>query len=321
MSNPSVARFTAALAAAALVACSAERGTAPSEHAPDVNAMAFAADGSDWSEPVHLPAPINSPYHELGGAQLSPDGLALYFASDRPGGFGAIDIWIARRDCQDCPWGAPVNAGPTLNSSTGDGSVVFTPDGLTMFFSGGARPGGAGDNDIYVTHRTDPNDDFSWETPVNVGPGVNTPAHESGPAYVPALNGSGANFYFGRDPGYFQTRVTRDGEVVAPVTPFVLGDPSANVNEVTVRADGRELIFFSNRSGGMGGADLWVATRGNLHEPWSEPTPLPLSTRYADLSPSLSWDGRTLFFSAAAAARPSLGFQDIWMSTRRPGGQ
>ncbi len=283
--------------------------------------MSFA--NSEWSEPVHLPAPINSKYHELGGAQLSPDGLALYFGSDRPGGYGAADIWIARRACLDCPWGEPVNAGPTINSASGDGSVVFTPDGLTMFFSGGDRAGGAGNNDIWVTHRTDPDDDFAWQTPVNVGPGVNTPAHESGPAYVPAMNGSGNNFYFDRDGHAYQTRVTRDGRVVGPVTPLYLGDPTADVNDITVRADGRELFFFSTRPGGMGLSDLWVATRDNLRDPWSEPRPLgaPVNTPYADLSPSLSWDGRTLFFSAAANARPSLGYQDIWMSTRSPNPQ
>ncbi len=303
-----------------LAACSdrPQQGTLAPPAPPQY--MSFA--NSEWSAPVHLPAPINSQYHELGGAQLSPDGLALYFGSDRPGGYGGNDIWIARRECQECAWGDPVNAGPTINSAGGDGSVVFTPDGLTMFFSGGERAGGAGNNDIWVTHRTDPGDDFAWSTPVNVGPGVNTPAHESGPAYVPAMNGSDANFYFDRDGHAFQTRVTEDGHVVAPVTPFALGDPTADVNDITVRADGRELIFFSSRPGGAGLADLWVATRQSLRDAWSEPRNLTaLNTPGADLSPSLSWDGRTLFFSVSASGRPSLGYQDIWMSTRTPNPQ
>ncbi len=307
---------------AVLAACADERARPPLGPAlSEPMAMSFA--NSEWSEPVHLPAPINSPYRELGGAQPTPDGLSLYFASDRPGGYGAVDIWIVHRDCSDCPWGEPVNAGPTINSVGGDGSVVFTPDGLTMFFSGGERPGGAGSNDIYVTHRTDPTDDFSWETPVAVGPGVNTPAHESGPAYVPAMAASGVNLYFGRDGRYYQTRVTRDGRVTAPVTPLYLGDPSLDIQDVTVRADGRELFFMANRPGGLGLVDLWVATRPDPNAPWSEPRNLgaPVNTSAGDLSPSLSWDGRTLFFSAAAAVRPSLGFNDIWMTTRTPSGQ
>ncbi len=307
--------------AALLAACTDERErtlAGPSSIEPRF--MKFA--NAEWSEPVHLPAPINSPYHELGGARLSRDDLSLYFASDRPGGFGAIDIWIAHRACRDCPWGEPVNAGPKINSAGGDGSVVFTAGGRTMFFSGGARPGGAGDNDIYVTHRADPHDDFSWETPVSVGPGVNTPAHESGPAYVPAMTGSGANFYFERDGLYYQTRVTRRGKVTAPGTPLYIGDPALEIRDVTVRADGRELFFFSTRPGGVGLADLWTATRDSRHDPWSEPRNLgaPINTAAGDLSPVLSWDGRTLFFSEAAAARPSLGFQDIWMTTRTPSG-
>ena len=310
-------RLMPVFAVALLVGCATEPTGLPFE----LQAHSFA--NSEWSEPVHLDAPINSPYRELGGAQPTPDGLSLYFASDRPGGFGAIDIWISRRACKDCPWGEPVNAGPTFNSLEGDGHVTFTPDGLTMFFSGGARPGGAGNNDIYVTHRTDPNDDFSWETPVNVGPGVNTPAHEAGPAYVPAMTASGVNLYFGRDERYYQTRVTRDGQVTAPVTPLYIGHPALPVNEITMRADGRELIFFSVRPDGMGAPDLWVSTRNSPNELWSAPRNLgtPVNTPFADFSPSLSWDGRTLFFSAGAKRRPSLGITDIWMSTRTPSGR
>src|SRR5687767_5684556 len=58
---------------------------------------------SEWSEPVHLDAPVNSPWREL-RAHLSPDELSLYIASDRPGGQGAFDIWVSRRACRDCAW-------------------------------------------------------------------------------------------------------------------------------------------------------------------------------------------------------------------------
>jgi Tol biopolymer transport system component len=92
----------------------------------------------------------------------------------------------------------------------------------------------------------------------------------------------------------------------------------AGKNDVapTLRADGREMLFQSNRSGGLGRADLWVSTRQSLHEPWSTPQNVgtPVNTPSAELHPSLSHDGRTLLF---ASDRPSgWGGTDIWMSTR-----
>ena len=67
-------------------------------------------------------------------------------------------------------------------------------------------------------------------------------------------------------------------------------------------------------------ADIWVATRQNPHGPWSSPTGVAVvNTSAGDLTPGLSRDGRMLLWSAAQAARPSLGRQDIWMSTRVPG--
>jgi len=148
-----------------------------SSQAPQLHSFA----GSEWSEPVHLDAPINSPAREL-AARLSPDELSLYFGSDRAGGVGAFDIWVSRRACLECPWGEPVNLGPNINSPTGDAAAALSPDGLLLFFSGGAREGGFGGEDIWVSRRTDPNDDLSWGPPVNLGPEVNTSVNEGGGA-------------------------------------------------------------------------------------------------------------------------------------------
>ena len=142
--------------------------------------------------------------------------------------------------------------------------------------------------------------------------------------YVPALEGSGANFYFTRAGDIYQTRVTRDGRVVAPVTPVVeLNDPNLDDWDPAVRTDGREVFFWRVASGA--GAEIWVAKRQSLHDPWSPPERLgpPVNTPFADFSPGLSFDGRTLLFAEGPAARPglSLGRQDIWMSTRTASGQ
>src|SRR6185437_4578934 len=147
---------------ALVVAC--ERGSHPV--APGLEAMSFA--NSDWSTPVALGASINTPSADQSPA-LSPDGLSLYFASDRPGTLGGIDLWVSRRASHHSPWGTPVNLGAGINSSSIESGPNLSPDGHLLFFQSN-RPGGQGSNDIYVSHRADTDDDFGWRPPVNLGP-------------------------------------------------------------------------------------------------------------------------------------------------------
>jgi Tol biopolymer transport system component len=290
----------------------------------------FAISNSEWSAPVHLDAPVNSTSIEL-GAELTPDGLSIYFASDRLGTLGDVDIWASRRACLECPWGTPVNLGPNINSAQSDGAPNFSPDGHVMFFSSNRTPGTRGGDDIWVSYREDTNDDLGWGPATNLGPEVNTTGPETGPNYNPALHAEGVSLYFVR--GTFAAGATADiykvlvsplGEVLGRAEPVPeLNSPQADA-EPSIRGDGKEIVFFSTRPGGIGvgTADLWVATRQNAHVEWSTPTNLGavINTAGPDLTPFLSRDGRTLLWSAGMAARPSLGRQDIWMSTRTPSG-
>src|SRR5262245_15666065 len=91
----------------------------------------------DWSVPVNLGPLVNSTVQDIGPA-LSKDGLSLYFGSNRPGGFGGLDIWISRRASVDAPWGTPENLGPTVNSSATENVPTFSRDGHWMFFNSNA---------------------------------------------------------------------------------------------------------------------------------------------------------------------------------------
>lgn len=301
---------------ALLLGCGTESGELPSDPGPSITAHRSSVQWSPWSEPVHLGPPVNSPSRELGAA-FSRDELSLYFGSDRPVGQGAFDIWVSHRACRECPWEEPVNLGPNINSPGGDGGPALSPDGHLLFFSG-SRAGGEGGEDIWVSRRANSKDDLSWGPPVNLGAGVNTAANENGPAYFRASGGETANLYFSRGGDIYQARVTRQGEALGPAVPVAeLNDPTANDAEPAVRADGREVFFWSTRPG-LGLADIWVATRRSVHDPWSTPQNLgpPVNTRFGELTPDVSRDGRTLIFSATATRGSSLGLQDFWMSTR-----
>ena len=291
--------------------------------APRLQAMSFA--NSDWSAPVNLGAMINSTFLDA-QPNLSKDGLSLYFTSTRPvGGQGGNDLWVARRGCEDCPWEAPVNLGAVINTSGVEAGSDLSADGHLLFFHSN-RPGSLGGNDIYVSRRADPNDDFGWGPPEALGPDVNTTADENAPTYLQSAEDGSANLYFTRGDATTQAQelyvaaITRDGETRSPAVLAVELNSIANDAAPTVRADGRELLFHSPRSGSLGFADLWVSTRQSVHEPWSTPVNLgaPLNTTAFDLQPSLSHDGRTLLW---ASDRPgSIGGLDIWMSTRTPSG-
>jgi Tol biopolymer transport system component len=85
-----------------------------------------------------------------------------------------------------------------------------------------------------------------------------------------------------------------------------------------VRKDGKEIFFFSTRSGTVGGIDLWTSTRQNVHDDWSEPANVAaLNTTSNDQTPSLSFDGHTLVF---ASNRPGSVGNDIWMTMRTSSG-
>lgn len=320
MGTRSLASFMPHCCLAILVGCSPESHPA----APKLQAMSFA--NSEWSDPVNLGAPINSSASEMNPA-LSPDELSLYFVSTRGGGQGAADIWVSRRASLDSPWGDPVNLGPNINGPGIDASPVVSLDGHLLFFSSD-RAGGRGQNDIYVARRTDKSDDLGWGPAVNLGPDVNTAGFEAGEFYLQSSEAGPANLYFSHGPNsvaldIYVAPVNADGETLGPAVPVTeLNDPNPAVTDAhpSVRVDGREIYFYSNRSGGLGASDLFRSTRRSVHEPWSAPENLgpPLSTAANDIQPTLSYSGRTLVF---ASNRPGgLGGTDIWMSTRTPSG-
>jgi WD40 repeat protein len=80
------------------------------------------------------------------------DGLELFLTSNRFGTLGGTDLWVSTRASTSDPWGVPVNMGPGINTTVGDSRGALAFDRTTMvFFSN--RPGGFGDNDLYIVTR------------------------------------------------------------------------------------------------------------------------------------------------------------------------
>lgn len=92
----------------------------------DIYVCFLQPDGT-WSEPKSLGKKINLPKFNEMTPYLASDGVTLYFSSDRPGGLGDNDIWIAKRlDNTWQKWSDPVNLGSPINSD--DWDAFFTLD-------------------------------------------------------------------------------------------------------------------------------------------------------------------------------------------------
>jgi WD40 repeat protein len=279
------------------------------------------ADEVRWSRPVNLGGVVNSPADEA-QVTITHSSLSLYFSSDRPGGFGNTDIWVSHRSSVQAPWGEPRNLGLLVNAEGAEFAPSFSPDDHWMFFPSGRRPDGLGSLDIYVTYRADVTDDFGWQPAVNLGSSVNSAANDADPFYfVDPETGEATLYFVSNRLGTFdiyESARNPDGSFRQAVLNKALSTAAYGDRHLTIRSDGLELIFTSDRPGGMGGLDLWVSTRNTTHDLWTKPVNLgpPVNSEFDDRGPALSSDGVTLFFSST---RPGgLGLGDFWRVTRGP---
>jgi len=95
-----------------------------------------------WGDPVNLGPLVNTISNDV-SPSISADGLVLLFDSDRPGGYGAADLWFSTRKTIDDNWGTPVNLGPNVNSAYRDRNVSISGDSFSLYFDS-TRPGGYG---------------------------------------------------------------------------------------------------------------------------------------------------------------------------------
>ena len=286
-------------------------------------ASSSAQKYSDWSEPINLGPLVNSTALDRGPA-ISKDALSLYFASNRPGGFGLEDIYVSQRETRDDEWGPPTNLGPTINTAANETVPAFSRDGHLLFFVT-SRPGGFGGADIWVSRRDHTHDDFGWQPPENLGAGVNSAFNDAGPSYFANDEMGVTQLFFNSirpgGPGIsniYVSEQTADGSFGPAVLVVELND-LGDSNRTSIRHDGREIFFGSNRPGSINLSDLWVATRETVFDAWSEPVNLgsTLNAGPLDVQPYISSDRETLFF---ASTRPGgFGSTDLYMSTRTKG--
>ncbi|MEO6883292.1 MAG: OmpA family protein [Bacteroidia bacterium] len=130
----------------------------------------------EWTEIRNMGPNVNDPVYWDSQPSISADGNTLYFASDRPGGYGKIDIYKTVRDPKTGEWEKAVNLGPTINTAGNEKSPFIHSDSQTLYFSSDGLPG-IGGYDIFYS-RADSNG--KWQTPVNIGYPINTAGDDLG---------------------------------------------------------------------------------------------------------------------------------------------
>ena len=124
--------------------------------------------GTVWTKAIRLNKNINTKYWESHGF-LSEDGNQLIFASDRPGGFGGLDLYVSHKT--DGDWAPAVNLGPEINTPFNDDRPFLINNGKTIFFSSQGHENIGG----YDLFRSDMQTNGIWSIPENLGYPVNTP--------------------------------------------------------------------------------------------------------------------------------------------------
>lgn len=149
-------------------------------------------DGTAWSKAVKLNKNVNTRYWEA-QASMTEDGKHLIFSSDRPGGFGGLDLYISEKINGE--WGPAVNLGPEINTAYNEDRPFIINSGKTLFFCSQGHEN-IGGYDIFKSERQSNN---LWGKPVNLGYPVNTP--DDNLFFTPAGNGSTGYYSVFRETG------------------------------------------------------------------------------------------------------------------------
>jgi Tol biopolymer transport system component len=218
-------------------------------------------------------------------------------------------------------WSAPVNLGPTVNSTASDNGPALSKDGLSLYFTSN-RAAGFGGEDIWVSQRDSV--DADWGTPVNLGATINTAAGES----VPALSRDGHWMFFASDRAggsggtniwaSWRPQTHDDFGWQAPVNvgPNVNSGPAGAAGPSYFENDGGapQLFFVSSRPGGLGSGDLYMSEL-QADGSWGPATALTeLNSSANDARPTIRHDGLEIFFFSGRAG--GRGGNDLWVATR-----
>jgi Tol biopolymer transport system component len=244
--------------------------------------------------------------NQLWAPSLTADGLSLYFAVTVPG--VNEQVAVTTRPDLGSPFGLGMSLPPEVNAGF-EGTPFISPDGLSLYFFS-VRGGGLGDRDLYVAVRTSTAVEFS-----NVQHLVelNSPQID----HLPWVSADNLTIYFTstRAGSGDLLRATRSAANQAFSAPLPVAELNSSSNEgsVSLSADQRVALITSQRPGGLGGSDLWLARRSSTAELFSTPDLLTeLNSSANDMGARFSPDGTEVYFTSNRNG----GAVELWRAQR-----
>jgi serine/threonine protein kinase len=270
---------------------------------------------SVWSVPENLGPEINTEFDEM-TPFLSADGLQLYFASNRPGGEGDSDLYIATRPAIDQRFGMPIRLEGAINSSALDSAPSLTADGLTMAFH--STRGGM-DHELYISERNAI--DQPWGEPVIYRRGNDDGRFSE---FRPWLSADGLTMTFISHRNQFHgvwrtTRPDRRSPFGDPVKIMTYAD-IRRIGGPSFTPDGRMVVF--NRSSQFYPQDLlWFGRVENSDDPYTaiESMGPIVNGKSIDVDPVFGPDGKSVLFQSDRIG--GQGRNDLWITKRKDEGR
>lgn len=174
--------------------------------------------------------------------------------------------------------------------------LTLSPDGKTALWFSRNRPGGPGGYDIWVSR----NDGQRWRPAKPVS--FNTPGRD----FDPAFSADGRAVYFCSDRAggqggddLYRVSVGSDGRFGEPVNLGPAVNSAADEFAPMLSPDAATLLFSSDRAGGAGGHDLYVAAMVRGEAQPARPLPGDLNTSAQEFDATFLGDARTVVFARA----------------------
>lgn len=165
------------------------KGLSKADNQGKVRLKIYEADKGyfDWENIKELP--FNDDSYSCLHPALSADGKRLFFASDRPGGFGGMDLYFVEQTSSG--WSAPINLGPEINTPKNE-VFPFAHESGTLFFASNGHPG-LGNLDLFMIDLSD----RKWGRVINMGYPFNSEKDDLGLILTP--NGTRGYFTSNRE--------------------------------------------------------------------------------------------------------------------------
>ncbi|MBX2903474.1 MAG: PD40 domain-containing protein [Chitinophagales bacterium] len=170
--------------------------------------MVYLPDQARWGDEIIEAVPFNNKDYSVCHPTLTADGKTLYFASDKPGGQGGVDLYVTHRQIGG-EWSVPENLGADINTS-GDEMFPYIAEDSTLYFASNGHAGLGGLDVFSASQRGG-----KWSAPENVGYPINSNKDDFG--YIIEPDNKFGYFVSNRDGGVGDDDIykfTRKGIVI-----------------------------------------------------------------------------------------------------------